>query len=100
MHNLTIPALTILLAAALIFGGQALTESHLDERIAQAIATRLDTRSEVEVTDMREVNNGYGICGHYRRDSGDKTPFFFNKVNEHLALDGDSNRYRVNCLAP
>lgn len=97
MHNLTIPAITILLAAALIFGGQAISDSRQDSRLEQIIAGALDTQDGVEVTAMRKVNNGYGICGRYRLASGADTPFFFNQVNEHLALDGESNRYRVNC---
>ncbi|KXS39837.1 MAG: hypothetical protein AWU55_212 [Halomonadaceae bacterium T82-2] len=96
MHNLIVPSLVILIAAAVIFGGQAIQESRLDDHIADAIAATLD-KDAVEVTAMREVNKGYGICGQYRLPGGEPAAFFYNKVNEHLALGSDSRRYRNNC---
>lgn len=99
MHNLYIPIAAILLVAAIIFGGQAISDSHVDDDIRSLISARLDIDDEIELTSMKEVQKGYGVCGHYStaEQQGGTSPFYYSKVNERVVLDTDAQSYRRHC---
>ena len=99
MHNLYIPVIAILAAFAIIFGGQAISDSRVDEDIKTLISQQLGVDSEIELQAMKEVQKGYGMCGQYRiADQGQRfVPFYYSKVNERVTLDADAERYRRHC---
>ncbi|MBB3143341.1 hypothetical protein [Halomonas organivorans] len=100
MHNLWIPVVAILLVAGLIFGGQMVSDANRDDEIAARIAERLDTRDDIELIRVREVNKGYGLCGEYLRASRPAEPFYYQTVSETLTLDAEAPLYRENCARP
>ncbi|MDH4573870.1 hypothetical protein [Salinicola acroporae] len=99
MHNLYIPVAAILLAFAIIFGGQALSDSQVDDDIKSLIASQLDGDDEIELQAMKEIQKGYGVCGEYRVAGQDHSfsPFYYSKVNERVTLGAESDRYRRHC---
>lgn len=99
MHNLYIPVVAILVAFAIIFGGQAISDSHVDDDIKQLISQQVDTDGEIELSALEEVQKGYGVCGRYRlADSASATlPFYYSKVNERVSLGADSSGYQRQC---
>ena len=99
MHNLYIPVIAILAAFAIIFGGQAISDSRVDEEIKSLISKQLGVDSEIELQAMKEVQKGYGVCGQYQvADQGQRfVPFYYSKVNERVTLDADAERYRRHC---
>ncbi|WP_110651736.1 hypothetical protein [Salinicola peritrichatus] len=100
MHNVYVPVIAIVVAFGIIFGSQAITESHLDDDVAALIAAQLDGVDQVELKDLKEVEKGYGMCGWYKpQGQDDYTPFYYSRVNERVTLDADSSRYRNHCGA-
>ncbi|MDF3920114.1 hypothetical protein P3W43_14750 [Salinicola salarius] len=99
MHNLYIPVIAILAAFAIIFGGQAISDSHVDDDIKSLISKQLGVDSEIELQAMKEVQKGYGVCGLYQIANQDQSfaPFYYSKVNERVTLDAESERYRRHC---
>lgn len=99
MHNLYIPVVLILLSIAALFGYEYMADSHVDDDIQQAISAALGAPDQMTLFDLREVNTGYGVCGHYRLASGqdEAAPFFYSKVDDNAELDAESRRYRMNC---
>ncbi|WP_110657651.1 hypothetical protein [Salinicola halimionae] len=99
MHNLYIPVVAILVAFAIIFGGQAISDSHVDDDIKSLISAGLDTDDEIELTAIKEVQKGYGVCGDYKTTAQREKalPFYYSKVNERVVLDTDSRSYKRHC---
>ncbi|MBB3230836.1 hypothetical protein [Halomonas stenophila] len=97
MHNLWIPVVAILVAAGLIFGGQAVSEAKRDAQVAARIAERLDTPQRVDLSHLTEVNKGYGLCGDYALPGGPTARFYYHTVTERLTLDDTAPLYRSNC---
>ena len=99
MHNLYIPVIAILAAFAIIFGGQAISDSHVEDDIKSLISKQLGVDSEIELQAMKEVQKGYGVCGLYQIADQDQSfaPFYYSKVNERVTLDAESERYRRHC---
>lgn len=97
--NIIVPIALILVLAAAIFGGQAVSESRADSNIQQALATTLETSNEIELKFLQRVNNGYGVCGLYKSAASEQgyASFFYDKVNDTITLDVDSRRYTSNC---
>jgi len=99
MHNLYIPVIAILVAFAIIFGGQAISDSGIDDDIKALISQRIGVDGEIELRAMKEVQKGYGVCGLYQTaDQRQRSlPFYYSKVNERVTLDAESERYRRHC---
>ncbi|MGM8932962.1 hypothetical protein [Salinicola halophyticus] len=99
MHNLYIPVVAILVVAAIIFGGQAISDSQVDDDIKALISQQLGSDREIELQAMKEVQKGYGVCGLYQtaERGRDASPFYYSKVNERVTLDAESERYRRHC---
>lgn len=99
MHNLYIPVVAILLAFAIIFGGQALSDSQVDDDIKSLIASQLGGEDEIELQATREIQKGYGVCGEYRvaGQHHSFSPFYYSKVNERVTLGAESERYQRHC---
>lgn len=99
MHNLYIPVVAILVVAAIIFGGQAISDSQVDDDIKTLISQQLGSDREIELQAMKEVQKGYGVCGLYQTGerSQHASPFYYSKVNERVTLDAESERYRRHC---
>lgn len=99
MHNLYIPVVAILVAFAIIFGGQAISDSRVDDDIKVLISQEIGTEGEVELSSMKEVQKGYGVCGLYQQVEGKdgSRPFYYSKVNERVTLDAESRTYRRQC---
>ncbi|RUR29898.1 hypothetical protein [Vreelandella nanhaiensis] len=91
-------ALVVVLAGA-IFGGQAMSDSRVDDDIQRALAKKLDTSSEIELSQLQEVQYGYGICGLYRTVSSESgyASFFYDKDSENIELDINSRLYKSRC---
>lgn len=94
-----IPVVVLLALAAAIFGGQVIADSHRDQAIQQAIASRLGISSQVELLKLQEVQYGYGVCGLYRMADSEKgyASFFYNTVTERLTLDVKSDSFQSYC---
>lgn len=99
MHNLYIPVVAILVAFAIIFGGQAISDSHVDDDIKALISQQVDAGGGIELSSMREVQKGYGVCGLYEMTDQaiGSRPFYYSKVNERVTLDTESKSYRRQC---
>lgn len=99
MHNLYIPVVAILVAFAIIFGGQAISDSHVDDDIKTLILQQVDAKGEIVLSSMNEVQKGYGVCGRYQTagQSTNLLPFYYSKVNERVTLDADAKAYRRHC---
>ncbi|WNL37918.1 hypothetical protein RN346_11470 [Halomonas sp. PAMB 3232] len=84
---------------AVIFGNQALSSNKVDDEIRQAIAAELATSASVELTQLQEVQYGYGVCGLYQTAESDKglASFFYDTTNHRLILDVNSRAYTANC---
>ncbi|MFG6667980.1 hypothetical protein ACGK9R_12840 [Halomonas sp. HNIBRBA4712] len=91
-------AFTAVVGAA-IFGHQALSANQMDSDIQQAIAAELGTSSSVELSQLQEVQYGYGVCGLYQTADSDKglASFFYDTTNRRLVLDVNSRAYTSNC---
>ena len=91
-------ALVVVLAGA-IFGGQAMSDSRVDDDIQRALAKKLDASSEIELSQLQEVQYGYGICGLYRTASSESgyASFFYDKDSENIELDINSRLYKSRC---
>lgn len=93
-----VPVIGIIALAALIFGGQAISDDSVDGEIQQALATSLDTSSVIELQHLQEVQYGYGICGAYKTaDSDGFSSFFYDTARGRLTLDVSSREYRSHC---
>lgn len=100
MHNVYVPVIAIVVAFGIIFGSQAISESHVDDDIAALIATQLDGVDQVELKNLKKVDKGYGMCGWYRpQGQSGYTAFYYSKVNERVTLHANSSRYRNHCSA-
>ena len=96
---IALPLAAILLLGGFIFGRQAMSENEVDFDVQHALATALDTSSEIELQHLQSVNYGYGVCGLYKTSSAEKgfAPFYYDSVNSHLTLDINSQRYQSSC---
>ncbi|MCP1313832.1 MULTISPECIES: hypothetical protein [unclassified Halomonas] len=91
-------AFTAIVGAA-IFGNQALSAGKVDQEIRAAIAAELGTASTVELSQLQEIQYGYGVCGLYRTDESANglASFFYDTTNRRLVLDVNSRAYTANC---
>ncbi|WP_136246919.1 hypothetical protein [Halomonas borealis] len=96
---LAIPVVMICALAALIFGGQVFSDSRQDGEIRQALATQLQTRADIELKHLQEVQYGYGVCGLYRTADAEDgfASFFYDTTSQRLTLDITSSRYQSHC---
>lgn len=93
-----VPVIGIIALAALIFGGQAISDDSVDGEIQQALATSLDTSGAIELQNLQEVQYGYGICGAYKTADGNGfSSFFYDTNRKRLTLDVNSREYTSNC---
>ncbi len=97
MHNLWIPVVAILAVAGLIFGTQAYSEAQRDGQIAAIISERLDNKTPSEISNLKRVNKGYGVCGDYTLSRAESGHFYYNSATKHLAIGIDAPLYRDNC---
>lgn len=99
IFNIAIPITAIAVVAGLIFGSQALSGNSTDGDIQQALAKTLDTSGEIELKFLQEVKYGYGVCGLYKPALSEQgyASFFYDKVNDNVILDVDSQQYTTNC---
>lgn len=94
-----LPLALIVVLGVAIFGGQAVSDSHAGSDIQHALAKELDTSSEIELSQLQEVQYGYGICGLYRTASSESgyASFFYDKDSETIELDINSRLYKSRC---
>ncbi|WP_251977346.1 hypothetical protein [Salinicola avicenniae] len=99
MHNLYIPVVAILVAFAAIFGGQAISDSQVDDDINALIVEQLGIDHAVELQSMRDVQHGYGVCGRYLDPAAGEatTAFYYSEVNERVALGEHASAYERHC---
>lgn len=97
MHNLWIPVVAIFVVAGLIFGNQAYSEAQRDAHIAEMIAERFERQEPAEISHLRQVNKGYGVCGDYKLSNAESGRFYYNSATKRLALGTDTPLYRDNC---
>ena len=96
MHNLWIPVVAIFAVAGLIFGSQAYSEAKRDAQIAAIISERLDSQAPAEISHLKRVNKGYGVCGDYKLSGAESGRFYYNSATKRLALD-TAPLYHDNC---
>jgi len=96
---IVVPVAFTLALGGLIFGGQALSDSDVDGEIQHALATALHTSGEIELSNLQDVNYGYGVCGLYKSSlSADGyASFFYDKQSDSVTLDVNSRRFTSNC---
>lgn len=94
-----LPLTFIVVLAGVIFGGQAISASHVDSDIQRALATELNTSSAIELTQLQEVQYGYSICGLYRTSSSDSgyASFLYDTATDNIVLDVNSRQYKSRC---
>ncbi|MBZ5486386.1 hypothetical protein HW452_02480 [Halomonas aquamarina] len=94
-----LPLALVLVLGVAIFGSQALSDSHVDSNIQRALAQKLDTTSDIELSQLQKVQYGYGICGLYRTASSENgyASFFYDTDSEHVELDINSRLYKSRC---
>ncbi|MEL7893667.1 hypothetical protein [Vreelandella neptunia] len=97
MHNLWIPVVAIFIVAGLVFGSQAYSEAQRDAHIAATISESLDSQTPAEISNLKRVNKGYGVCGDYAHSSVELGHFYYNSATKQLALGIDAPLYRDNC---
>lgn len=97
MHNLWIPVVAIFVVAGLVFGSQAYTEAQRDAHIAATISERLDSQAPADISHLRQVNKGYGVCGDYALSHAESGRFYYNRATKRLALGTDAPQYHDNC---
>ncbi|WGI26170.1 hypothetical protein QEN58_03690 [Halomonas alkaliantarctica] len=97
MHNLWIPVVAILAVAGLIFGSQAYSEAKRDGHIAATISEQLGSQAKAEISNLKRVNKGYGVCGDYALSNAESGHFYYNDATNHLALGTDDPLYHDNC---
>ncbi|AJY51965.1 hypothetical protein [Halomonas sp. KO116] len=97
MHNLWIPVVAILAVAGLVFGSQAYSEFQRDAHIAATISERLNSQTPAEISHLKQVNKGYGVCGDYALSRAESGHFYYNSATKHLALGTDAPLYHDNC---
>jgi len=90
MHNLWIPVVAIFIVAGLIFGGQAYSEAQRDSHIAASISQRLGSQTQADISHLKRVNKGYGVCGDYTLSRTEQGHFYYNS-------DTDAPMYHDNC---
>lgn len=98
MHNLWIPVVAIFVVAGLVFGSQAYSEAQRDAHIAAIISEHLDSQAPAEISHLKRVNKGYGVCGDYKLSAAEPGRFYYNSVNKRLTLGTDAPLYRDNCV--
>ncbi|WP_311063260.1 hypothetical protein [Halomonas sp. DWK9] len=97
MHNLWIPVVAIFAVAGLIFGGQAYSEAQRDAHIAASISERLGSQTQADISHLKRVNKGYGVCGDYTLANVEHGYFYYNSATKRLALGTDAPLYHDNC---
>ncbi|MGP9685910.1 MULTISPECIES: hypothetical protein [unclassified Halomonas] len=97
MHNPWIPVVAIFIVAGLIFGGQAYSEAQRDTHIAAIITERLDSQAPTEISNLKRVNKGYGVCGDYALLRAESGHFPYNSATKQLALGTDAPLYHDKC---
>lgn len=94
------PLLLALLLGGVIFGGQALSDSHMDGDIQHALAQEINhNASDIELSKLQQVQYGYTICGLYRTASSERgyASFLYDTQNDSIELDIKSSRYKSRC---
>lgn len=96
---IALPLALALLLGGVIFGGQALSDSHVDDDIQRALSQTLDTSSEIELAKLQKVQYGYTICGLYRTASSERgyASFMYDTQSDDVILDISSPRYQSRC---
>ncbi|WP_447528220.1 hypothetical protein [Vreelandella sp. TE19] len=96
---IVLPLAFMAIVGAAIFGSQALSASKVDQQIQSAIAAELDTELPVELSQLQEIQYGYGVCGLYKTAHSENgyASFFYDTTNERLTLDVNSRLYTSNC---
>jgi len=97
MHNLWIPVVAIFIVAGLVFGSQAYSEAQRDAHIAATISESLDSQTPAEISNLKRVNKGYGVCGDYALSRAEPGHFYYNSATKHLVLGTDAPLYHDNC---
>ena len=97
MHNLWIPVVAIFAVAGLVFGSQAYSEAKRDAHIAAIISESLDSQAPTEISNLKRVNKGYGVCGDYELSGAESGHFYYNSATKRLALGTDAPLYHDNC---
>lgn len=97
MHNVYVPVIAIIAAFAIIFGAQAISESHIDDDVAERIAQSLGTDASIDIEALEEVQKGYGLCGTYLAEGREAAPFYYSKVTERVTLDTSDSDYAHHC---
>ncbi|MFC0269492.1 hypothetical protein [Kushneria aurantia] len=97
MHNLWIPVAFIVVLAGVIVGNQVYSEAQRDAHIAAMIAERLDSPEPAEISHLRQVNKGYGVCGDYALEGAESGHFYYDSAFERLSVGSDAVPYRDNC---
>ena len=90
MHNLWIPVVAIFIVAGLLFGGQAYSEAQRDAHIAASISEHLGSQTQADISHLKHVNKGYGVCGDYTLSRTEQGHFYYNS-------DTDAPMYHDNC---
>ncbi|MGP9566386.1 hypothetical protein ACT3RP_02905 [Halomonas sp. AOP5-B2-8] len=68
-----------------------------DAHIAATISERLDSQTPAEISNLKRVNKGYGVCGDYALSQAESGHFYYNSATKHLALGNDAPLYHDNC---
>ncbi|WP_447957545.1 hypothetical protein [Vreelandella sp. EE7] len=96
---IVLPLAFMAIVGAAIFGSQALSAGKVDQQIQSAIAAELNTELPVELSQLQEIQYGYGVCGLYKTAQSENgyASFFYDTTNERLTLDVNSRLYTSNC---
>ncbi|WP_235041475.1 hypothetical protein [Vreelandella profundi] len=97
MHNPWIPVVAIFIVAGLVFSSQAYSEAKRDAHIAAIILESLDSQAPTEISNLKRVNKGYGVCGDYALSGAESGHFYYNSATKRLALGNDAPLYHDNC---
>lgn len=94
-----LPLVLALLLGGAIFGGQALSDSNVDDDIQRALSQTLDAPGGIELAKLQKVQYGYTICGLYRTASSDRgyASFMYDTQSDDVILDIASQRYKSRC---
>ncbi|QNI03540.1 hypothetical protein HXW73_11725 [Halomonas sp. SH5A2] len=95
-----LPLFIALLLGGVLFGGQALSDSNMDEDIQQALAQEINQEaSGIELSKLQKVQYGYTICGLYRTASSERgyASFLYDTQHDSVELDIKSSRYKSRC---
>lgn len=99
MFLLVLPVVASMALGAVIFGGEALSDSGVEADIQRALASQIPTSSLFELRNLQEVQYGYGICGSYRALDADAgyASFFYDTVNHKVVRDVNAQAFTSHC---